>query len=344
MWSCQTNVPVAVFVGVLIRASLTRLSPTIMIKLLLRNYELLNKNLARAHLQPVLRPCPRPRPRGRALGAADRARAHPRRQAVHRPARGVAGHRDERPRDAPARAPGPRGRAEAAAHAARGHDRLHAHRLRGAARARDAWPRPLGRGDDGAAGAGAGAALGLAGGRDAGVLPAGGRGRDARAQPRRRAVPDRDRGRPHRHRPRARSRRGPAHDGRRRGAARLPARRGARAEGRRRPEAPAAAPGALRVQPVIVSASRTMFSATITAATAHATTDVSRRLTSSPISDLSRVKMTSGISANGIPNESTTWLRTSAADALTPIAMMTSAGAMVIVRRRKSGIRRWMKP
>ena len=103
-------------------------------------------------------------------------------------------------------------------------------------------------------------------------------------------------------------------------------------------------PADLRVQPLIVSASRTMFSATITAATAHATTVVSRRLTSSPISERSRVKRTSGISAKGIPNESTTWLSTRADVAFTPTAMTISAGAIVIVRRRNSGIRRWMKP
>ena len=50
------------------------------------------------------------------------------------------------------------------------------------------------------------------------------------------------------------------------------------------------------------------------------------------------------MSANGIPNDSTTWLRTSAFDGLTPIAMITSAGTIVIVRRSVSGIWRRMKP
>src|SRR5262249_58999528 len=132
----------------------------------------------------------------------------------------------------------------------------------------------------------------------------------------------------------------PAHGGRRRGAAQLPARRGAGAGGGGRPEAAAAAARDLRVQPAIVRPSRTTFSATITDATAHAITDVSRRLTNSPISERSRVKRTSGINANGIPNERTTWLITSPEEALTPRAMMIRAGAIVIARRRESGMRR----
>ena len=63
-----------------------------------------------------------------------------------------------------------------------------------------------------------------------------------------------------------------------------------------------------------------------------------------PISDRLRQNMTSGMSANGIPNDSTTWLRISAFEGLTPIAMMMRAGIIVIVRRSQSGIWRWMKP
>ena len=62
------------------------------------------------------------------------------------------------------------------------------------------------------------------------------------------------------------------------------------------------------------------------------------------MSSRSRQKRTSGISANGIPNESTTWLSTSARDGSTPIAMISSAGAIVIARRSSSGMRRAMKP
>ena len=58
----------------------------------------------------------------------------------------------------------------------------------------------------------------------------------------------------------------------------------------------------------------------------------------------SRQNQSSGINANGIPNESATWLSTSAREASTPAAMMISAGAIVIARRRNSGIRRRMKP
>ena len=48
--------------------------------------------------------------------------------------------------------------------------------------------------------------------------------------------------------------------------------------------------------------------------------------------------------ANGIPKERTTWLSTSARYGSTPTATMTSAGSIVTARRRKSGIRRPMKP
>ena len=82
----------------------------------------------------------------------------------------------------------------------------------------------------------------------------------------------------------------------------------------------------------------------ISTAIPAARTVVTRRLTSVPINERSRQNQSSGMSAKGIPNESTTWLSTSAREASTPSAMMTSAGAIVIARRRKSGIRRRMKP
>ena len=45
-----------------------------------------------------------------------------------------------------------------------------------------------------------------------------------------------------------------------------------------------------------------------------------------------------------MPNESTTWLSTSARVGSTPIASTTSAGSIVTTRRTKSGIWRRMKP
>src|SRR5580693_9766557 len=59
-------------------------------------------------------------------------------------------------------------------------------------------------------------------------------------------------------------------------------------------------------------ASRYTFSATITAVTRPAAIIVERRFTSVPIRSLLPVKTTSGISANGMPKDRKTWLRTSA--------------------------------
>jgi hypothetical protein len=56
------------------------------------------------------------------------------------------------------------------------------------------------------------------------------------------------------------------------------------------------------------------------------------------------VKTSSGISANGMPKERKTWLRTRALVALNPTPISTRAGIMVIARRTKIGIWRWMKP
>ena len=82
----------------------------------------------------------------------------------------------------------------------------------------------------------------------------------------------------------------------------------------------------------------------IIAATIDATTVVARRLTNAPITSARRVSRIIGTSANGMPNESTTWETTSASVASTPTASRTSAGAIVTSRRRKSGMRRSMKP
>ena len=86
------------------------------------------------------------------------------------------------------------------------------------------------------------------------------------------------------------------------------------------------------------------MSALIRAAIATATTVVERRLTWTPITSLRRVSSSSGTRANGIPNESTTWLKTSALVVLTPTARMTSAGSIVSARRANSEIRRFTKP
>jgi len=56
------------------------------------------------------------------------------------------------------------------------------------------------------------------------------------------------------------------------------------------------------------------------------------------------VKITSGISAKGIPNESTTWLSTSVREGSAPMPITISAGSIVTSRRTQTGIRRRMKP
>ena len=82
----------------------------------------------------------------------------------------------------------------------------------------------------------------------------------------------------------------------------------------------------------------------ISAATMPATAVVCRRLTNAPMMSRRRVSRIIGTSANGMPNDSTTCEITSVVAGSTPIASTTSAGAIVIARRRKSGIRRLMKP
>src|SRR5262249_40523947 len=59
-------------------------------------------------------------------------------------------------------------------------------------------------------------------------------------------------------------------------------------------------------------ASRKTWSAMIAVTTTVAAAVVDRRLTSSPIRRRSRQNSSSGSSANGMPNDSTTWLSTSA--------------------------------
>ena len=67
-------------------------------------------------------------------------------------------------------------------------------------------------------------------------------------------------------------------------------------------------------------------------------------MANAPITSRRPVSTTSGTSANGIPNDSTTWLSTSAPVGLTPTARITSAGTIVTARRTKTGIRTLMKP
>src|SRR5262245_20996872 len=89
---------------------------------------------------------------------------------------------------------------------------------------------------------------------------------------------------------------------------------------------------------------RNTFRQMMTAAIAHAATFVSLVFTREPMRSRRLVKMTSGTSANGMPKERTTWLMTRARLGSTPMARMTSGGARVSARRRKSGIGGWMKP
>jgi hypothetical protein len=56
------------------------------------------------------------------------------------------------------------------------------------------------------------------------------------------------------------------------------------------------------------------------------------------------VSITSGTSASGMPNESTTWLSTSASVGFIPAASTAIAGIIVIARRSMSGTRTLMKP
>ena len=75
----------------------------------------------------------------------------------------------------------------------------------------------------------------------------------------------------------------------------------------------------------------------ISRATTLATAVVARALRSAPITSARRVSRIIGTSANGMPNESTTWEITSVEDGSTPSASTTSAGAIVIARRTSSG-------
>src|SRR5918911_1030697 len=112
---------------------------------------------------------------------------------------------------------------------------------------------------------------------------------------------------------------------------------------RRRRPSPPGRPVVLYASPN-VWASRKTFKAQMSVATNEATAVVTGWLTSTPITSRRDVKRTSGTSANGIPNDSTTWLITSVREGSTPQPTTTSAGSIVTTRRTATGIRRRMKP
>src|SRR5690348_15143041 len=97
-------------------------------------------------------------------------------------------------------------------------------------------------------------------------------------------------------------------------------------------------------QPITFWASSTTFIAVITPTAANANTVVRRVLTWDRMTSRLLVNIRSGTSAKGIPNESTTWLSTSASVGLRPAASTIRAGSIVIARRSSSGILRLMKP
>src|SRR5436190_3939737 len=97
-------------------------------------------------------------------------------------------------------------------------------------------------------------------------------------------------------------------------------------------------------QPKNCWCSRNRLSAMMIVATSAASTVVPRLLTSAPITRLRLVSRIIGTSANGMPKERTTWEMTSVFVGSSPSASTTSAGAIVIARRRNSGMRRSMKP
>ena len=87
-----------------------------------------------------------------------------------------------------------------------------------------------------------------------------------------------------------------------------------------------------------------MFIALMAAAMVQAEVMRMRPLTWTPMMSRRLVSMTSGMSAIGMPKESTTWLRTSALVGFMPMAMTMSAGIIVSPRRRNRGILRLMNP
>src|SRR5699024_10678939 len=96
--------------------------------------------------------------------------------------------------------------------------------------------------------------------------------------------------------------------------------------------------------PATVSPISTRLSATTTTTISQLRTVVARWFASAPINVRSPVKRTNGISANGIPNDSTTCDRTRAQLGSTPSAMMSSAGTRVTNLRSNNGTRRRNNP
>src|SRR5581483_5161229 len=109
-----------------------------------------------------------------------------------------------------------------------------------------------------------------------------------------------------------------------------------RGAGQRQPGRPARLPVAPQ-RPNVCASSRT-FKPTIRTATADAATVVRRVFASAPIRSRLLVNTTSGTSANGIPNERITWLKTSVREGSAPATTAAKAGAIVTSRRSAIGI------
>ena len=99
-----------------------------------------------------------------------------------------------------------------------------------------------------------------------------------------------------------------------------------------------------RIDVIIALGLAGVINVTMLIVAANASTFVASRLTWTPITSRRLVNTTRGTRAKGIPNDNTTWLRTSALVGLTPSARITSAGIIVIARRTRSGTRMLMKP
>jgi hypothetical protein len=86
------------------------------------------------------------------------------------------------------------------------------------------------------------------------------------------------------------------------------------------------------------------FNATTAVTTKQDAAMVALWLVASPMTVRWLVSRNSGMSAKGMPKDSTTWEMTSAWVGSTPMASTTKAGIRVMVRRSSSGIRRRSRP
>src|SRR5918997_2390040 len=96
--------------------------------------------------------------------------------------------------------------------------------------------------------------------------------------------------------------------------------------------------------PAIVRTMRKAFSVMIITAASVATAVVGLRFTRSPMMSARRVSKTRGTSANGMPNDNTTWEKTRARVGSRPMPRTMRAGAMVSPRRSSIWRLRRMKP